>query len=157
MTPKKLLQVNLLIAGSRSIENEELIFGFMNSFLVLLSDVGVSVVKVITGDAKGVDALAKAWASQQKLPCDVFEARWDEQGKSAGPIRNRRMATECDYAVVFWDGKSRGASNMVQTLRENRFRLAQIVIGEMHVVMAKLDKKKAPITSNLPQPERYSF
>ena len=42
-------------------------------------------------------------------------ADWDQYGRSAGMIRNREMAKAADSLIAFWDGKSKGTANMIQT------------------------------------------
>jgi hypothetical protein len=54
---------------------------------------------LIVGDAKGIDAAALDWAEDDRslpprCPSLVFRARWHEQGRRAGPIRNARMLAD---------------------------------------------------------------
>jgi hypothetical protein len=37
-----------------------------------------------------------------------------EPTKAAGLKRNQQMANDADALIAFWDGKSRGAKNMIQ-------------------------------------------
>ena len=64
----------------------------------------------------------------------VFEAYWDEYGKSAGPIRNRQMLNYALGAeaivVAFWDGKSRGTANMINIAKRSN--------AEVHVITSGL-------------------
>lgn len=46
---------------------------------------------VVTGGARGLDAVAESEASRLGLAVGVFEADWDAHGKKAGPIRDERV------------------------------------------------------------------
>ena len=60
------------------------------------------------------------WARVGYLRIWKFPADWERYGKRAGMIRNASMARACDYAVIFWDGRSSGTLNMMQQLVKNR-------------------------------------
>lgn len=49
---------------------------------------------VYVGDANGVDDRASEWAKETGIDVRVFAAEWDRHGRSAGPIRNRKMLKE---------------------------------------------------------------
>lgn len=57
--------------------------------------------EVVSGGARGADALGEEWARDRKIPVKVFSPDWDKHGRAAGPIRNREMAA---YAAEGGDG-----------------------------------------------------
>jgi hypothetical protein len=72
---------------------------------------------VVTGLAEGVDAwaanVAHFVAGLETEDHPVTAAEWASRGKSAGPIRNSRMAaTKPDSARGFWDATSNGTRDM---------------------------------------------
>lgn len=69
-------------------------------------------VQIVSGGAKGADALGERYATERGLSVQRFPADWSSHGRAAGPIRNRQMAQYADAVIVFWDGKSRGTQNM---------------------------------------------
>lgn len=73
---------------------------------------------VITGGAAGVDCLADQWAASMGIDRIVFPANWAAFGKSAGPLRNKRMITEGkpDLVIAFPGGQ--GTANMRETARK---------------------------------------
>lgn len=76
-----------------------------------------------------MDALGKEWAESQGIPVTVFRANWDEQGKSAGPLRNRQMADYSDALIcVRYDKGSPGSAHMVKTARACGLRVHDTVI-----------------------------
>jgi len=49
------------------------------------------------------------------------DIEWDKYGKSARPIRNRKMAEIADLVIVFWDLESRGTKSMIkEAIRLNK-------------------------------------
>lgn len=90
---------------------------------------------VLSGCAKGADALGIQWANEYGIPIMRFPADWETYGKAAGPIRNREMVRAAKAAtltqegseknkttkailIAFWDGKSRGTRNIIETARK---------------------------------------
>ena len=75
----------------------------------------------ITGRAtNGPDDMVYHFAKWD-VPGEIIEmpADWDEYGKSAGYIRNAKMAEIGDELLLFWDGKSNGSRHMHETMREH--------------------------------------
>ena len=68
--------------------------------------------EVFSGGAPGADMVGEFWAKRNGLPVKLFPADWENEGNSAGPIRNRQMAIECDAVILFPGG--RGTENMRQ-------------------------------------------
>lgn len=56
--------------------------------------------EIVTGGARGIDAIAHLWASRWRLRLRVFTPKWKEHGRAAGPIRNRQMAEYADALIV---------------------------------------------------------
>lgn len=70
---------------------------------------------VIHGGARGVDVMAGAWAKANRVSQIVeVKADWQEHGRAAGPIRNKRMLDEQkpDVVIAFPGGK--GTANMLR-------------------------------------------
>lgn len=68
---------------------------------------------IVTGGARGVDKTAEDEARKCNLELVVHRAEWEKYGKSAGPIRNRRVVEDCDKLVAFWDGSSPGTGHVI--------------------------------------------
>lgn len=111
--------VKLIIAGSRTvspsvIEINSTVSAFLRSDAVmtrLLHQNGIT--EVVSGAARGADAAGEAWAKYSRVNLRLFPADWSTHGKAAGKLRNREMADYADAALVFWDGMSSGAADMV--------------------------------------------
>lgn len=73
------------------------------------------ITEVVSGAAIGVDQEGEHWASHYGAKVKRFPVEkedWINKGKSAGPIRNKKMADYADALLLIWDGQSRGSANM---------------------------------------------
>ena len=68
---------------------------------------------IISGGAKGADALGEQYAKENNFKIERYPADWEKYGLSAGPKRNEQMAKICDFVICFWDGQSRGTKSMI--------------------------------------------
>jgi precorrin-6x reductase len=66
------------------------------------------------GVARGVDALADAWAKQHKIRVIPYPALWAREGKMAGPSRNQRMLESFKPQIVIAFAGGRGTADMVR-------------------------------------------
>ena len=102
--------MRVIIAGSRNIVDYDQVLAAVNN-----SDFYIK--EVVSGAARGVDALGERYALENSLPCMQFHADWDKFDKRAGSIRNSEMAKYADAAIVIWDGQSRGSANMIENMK----------------------------------------
>lgn len=105
----------IVIAGSRGFEDYSLLEEKLDEIL----EAELEPVELVSGHAKGADLLAERYAEENDVPIHVIKPDWKTYGRAAGPIRNRQML---DYAreatplvVAFWDGKSKGTKNTIDT------------------------------------------
>ncbi len=68
---------------------------------------------IISGGARGVDALATRYAEENAIPYQEFPADWDTHGKSAGYKRNVLIVNACEEVAAFWDGVSKGTKHSI--------------------------------------------
>lgn len=101
----------IIIAGSRSITDYEKLASVMSQLTAGVSP--RNAYEIVSGGADGVDQLGERWAEEYDCPVARFEADWDKYGKSAGPIRNEKMAVYADILIALWDGESAGTENMI--------------------------------------------
>lgn len=108
----------LIIAGGRDFEDYSLM---KKEVLETIKDIqtyhdeGLNYI-IISGGARGADKLGEEFARQAGFECEVFPAKWNEFGRSAGFIRNNEMAEAADGLIAFWDGVSRGTSHMINQM-----------------------------------------
>jgi hypothetical protein len=97
-----------IIAGGRE-------FGDYGFLCDCMNTLRFEVHEIVSGKARGADTLGERWATETYCPIKEFPADWDKHGKAAGPIRNSEMANYAEALVAFWDGKSKGTKNMIET------------------------------------------
>lgn len=96
----------LLIAGSRDIVDDALVEEAYHRL-------GIRAIEIISGMAKGVDKSAVVLSDKVQIPLCKMPADWDLHKKSAGYIRNQAMALRAGFALIIWDGKSKGTKHMI--------------------------------------------
>ena len=104
--------MRVIIAGGRDFDDYPLLKEKCNYFLSKREGV-----IVISGGAKGTDALGERYAREMEFPVVVVPAEWARYGNSAGVLRNRQMAETADVLIAFWDGESPGTRNMIHEMK----------------------------------------
>lgn len=102
----------LVIAGSRDFEDYSALSGAVDDFLKQLAP--KRPVTIVSGTARGADRLGEQYARQKGYALEEYPANWHYFGKAAAVKRNTQMAEIADAAIVFWDGQSAGAKNMIE-------------------------------------------
>ena len=120
----------ILIAGGRNYNDYEEFKRRVRHY-INMHNIDLSDIELVSGGARGVDSMAERIAKEFKIPIKVFPADWDTYGKAAGVIRNKQMA---EYVgangtlIAFWDGKSRGTGNMIETAGDYNINICVIRI-----------------------------
>ncbi len=105
----------VIIAGTRSFNDYELLRDSCNN--LLSEKQRTHTVVVISGTARGADQMGERYAKERGFQLRRFPADWEQYGKSAGHIRNAKMADNADALIAFWDGESKGTKNMINNAR----------------------------------------
>jgi len=73
---------------------------------------------LIWGGARGVDRICAKWADARKVNHLLMPARWKEDGRAAGFIRNKRMLSfeGVSMLIAFHGGK--GTAHTVDTAKK---------------------------------------
>lgn len=88
-------------------------------FLTLAENVGDEVgLSIVSGMARGADAVAVQIARKHHVKLYEFPADWDTHGRGAGFIRNRQMAEFADEGIGYWDQRSRGTRGMILDMQK---------------------------------------
>lgn len=98
----------VLITGSRNWSDWQLIKDVLVD--VCKDDEGIT---IVSGDCPtGADRIATDLAEMRGWKIEKYPANWEMYGKSAGPIRNKRMVElGADICVAFIRDSSAGATN----------------------------------------------
>ena len=106
----------VVVAGCRNYNNYDEAKTYMDHCLSNIKKENRII--IVSGGARGADALGERYAKENRYEIERYYANWDRYGKSAGPIRNKLMAEKSDYVICFWDGKSRGTKSMIEFAQE---------------------------------------
>ena len=117
-------QYRVIIAGGREYNNYDFLrercdFYLQNKF-------NEEDVIIVSGHAKGADALGERYAQERGLACEQYPADWEKYGRGAGPIRNEQMANVANALIAFWDGQSRGTANMINLAMSKGLKVAVV-------------------------------
>jgi len=118
--------MKLAVIGSRSFNDMELLNDTLSKYDIEL---------LISGGAKGADALAEHYALKNNIPVLIFKPDWDI-GKHAGFIRNTTIIESCDHVVAFWDGKSKGTMDSIKKAKMlgKQCDIITFPVFEVHIV-----------------------
>ena len=102
----------IVVAGCRYYNNYEEAKRHIDSYI---NDIKKEhTIIFVSGGCQGADMLGERYAKENGFEIERHPAEWGKYGRSAGPIRNRKMAEVSDYVICFWDGKSRGTKSMIE-------------------------------------------
>ena len=108
----------VIIAGTRDFADYTLLRSFADETLA-----GINDIEIVSGGARGADALGERYARERGRRLKVFPAEWKKWGAAAGPIRNAEMAAYADALIAFWDGKSAGTRDMIRKAEDRGLRV----------------------------------
>ena len=98
-----------IIAGGRDFQD-------MAALRTAVAACGWTITEVVSGGARGADAIGELYAQESGLPVKRFNPNWASFGKMAGPVRNRQMAQHAQALIALPGG--RGTANMIKQARE---------------------------------------
>lgn len=121
----------VIVAGCRDFND----YSFVKSKLdIVLSKKKLNnKIIIISGTAKGVDSLGEKYANENNYELITKAPDWT-LGRAGGPIRNSEMAKIADACIVFWDYKSRGSKNMIETAQKYNLQLRVIKIPGTNIL-----------------------
>ena len=111
-------EFKLIVAGGRDFTDYEAAASEITA--LANGELGERAVSIVSGMARGADALAAQFARDNNIKLYEFPADWDKYGKRAGYLRNAEMADFADGLLAFWDGESRGTKHMIETMQNLR-------------------------------------
>ena len=114
----------VIIAGCRDFTDYALLCSFSDQVLA-----GAEDIEIVSGGARGSDAMGEQYAREHGYSLKVFPAEWKKWGRAAGPIRNGQMADYADALIAFWDGKSAGTRDMIRKAEEKGLRVEVQMYG----------------------------
>ncbi|WMJ22786.1 SLOG family protein [Paludicola sp. MB14-C6] len=87
----------------------------------ILEHIPADCTHIISGGAIGVDRLAKKAAELLSIPIIEFLPDYQTFGKTAPLVRNRKIISEADFVLAFWDYQSSGTRHaLVEALKQEK-------------------------------------
>lgn len=111
--------MKVLVVGSRSIRQFDL-----SPYIPAQADL------IISGGAKGIDALAEAYADAHKISKLILRPRYARYGKGAPLRRNEEMVDLADMVLIIWDGRSKGTQYTMRDAEKKGKPISLIVLDE---------------------------
>lgn len=112
------MDMRLIVAGSRSFSDYALLSDEITNQVEAMECLTRGTLSIVSGTARGADALGERWASELGVPIHRFPADWNRYGRRAGYLRNVEMAKFATDALIFWDGVSPGSKHMIDICAE---------------------------------------
>lgn len=106
-------EMRLIVCGSRTVKDRNVVYFCLDRLAATLA---CNSLMVITGGARGADALAHDWARDRGHETVVVPANWELNGKMAGFVRNEMMMGFCPDIVFgfFQNHQTTGTLDMLQ-------------------------------------------
>ena len=127
--------LKLVVCGSREFDDLSLLVQILDAHIIKITQAGrleyYENIEIVEGGARGVDRMARSYATMRKYPYKTFEADWKAHGKRAGMIRNEQMWNYGDEGVAIWDGKSTGTRHSIECAFKNSNKLCKVYSVEL--------------------------
>ena len=108
----------VIIAGGRDFADYQKLYKTANKILQNKKNI-----EIVSGGAKGADALGEKYAKEMSFELKIFPADWNKHGKGAGFIRNKQMADYADALIAYWNGESKGTKHMIETAKKQKLNI----------------------------------
>jgi hypothetical protein len=121
--------VRLAIVGSRDYTDWRWFQARVDSYLKEFHE-NHKPTEIISGGARGVDAMAKRYAEQHGIEYVEFPANWAQFGRSAGPIRNGQIVKRATHMLALPSRAGRGTQNAINQALEAKLHVRSYYVGE---------------------------
>ena len=101
--------MKLFVCGSRTITDKEWIYSKIENCITHILCIDYSNITILEGGAKGVDSIAKQWATEHNIPIIEYPPDYEKYHNEACHKRNEAMAADCDFMLDLWTGESTGS------------------------------------------------
>lgn len=115
-------ETRIIIAGGRDFNDYHTLASSVDQIIEReISAKDKENIVIISGSARGAEKLGEQYAFIHGYRSIIALLEWDKYGEAAGPIRNKTMAVYATtdnsrgILLAFWDGKSIGTKNMIDT------------------------------------------
>ena len=121
--------MNIAIVGGRDFSDYTLLKERLSRYISIY---GVPE-NIVSGGAKGADALAAQFATEMGLPLLVFKPDYQKYGRGATLVRNTQIIENADVVFAFWDGQSKGTKDSITKAKKLQ--------KELHIISYPTEKR----------------
>lgn len=75
---------------------------------------------IISGGARGTDALAEQYAKEYDIPIIIYKPDWKGEGKKAGIMMNSDIIEAADYCIAFPSEKGKGTQDSIKKAEKKK-------------------------------------
>lgn len=104
----KVAVVTVAVIGSRSFADARLMREVLE---------GLPIGRIVSGGARGADALAAEYAKARGIPLEEIRPDFRQHRAGAPMRRNWEIVQRADVLVAFWDGASKGTAATIVMAR----------------------------------------
>jgi predicted Rossmann fold nucleotide-binding protein DprA/Smf involved in DNA uptake len=85
---------------------------------------------IISGGADGTDKLSERFAEKYNVKKEIFLPNFSSKLYKAQPYleRNKKIVSESDCIIAFWDGKSKGTKHTLKEAKKQQKKVFLILI-----------------------------
>jgi hypothetical protein len=120
----------MIIAGSRTFNGFDLLKREADKVIADHHGKDLGEVTIISGGARGADKLGEQYANMNLLDLEIYPAKWDKYGRSAGYRRNEQMAKVATHLLAFWNGHSRGTKHMIDLAHKHGLHVHTVIYDD---------------------------
>jgi len=93
-------------------------FNDYEKFKTFLLQIDLKITTIISGGCSGTDTLAEKYANESNIPIIIHYPEWNKYGKSAGPIRNKKIVDDSEFIIAFVSSNSKGTFDTIKKAKE---------------------------------------
>lgn len=113
-------KVFLLVAGSRSIKDKDIVFKIIFRYIKENGWKRDDIAGMIVGAAPGIDTLAEEFARRHGIQPIILPALWDYYKKPAGFIRNSNMVDLATHVLLIRENDSPGTGHTLSLVSQKK-------------------------------------
>ncbi|MEW6096252.1 MAG: hypothetical protein AB1567_06975 [bacterium] len=119
----------MIIFGSRTLKDKRI-----KEILEKEIDGCQDLEEIITGgETAGVSQIGRELARKKAIPLKLFFLNQDRYGRAKYDHRSKEILAEGNYAVVIWNGKSKGTFNELELIKKMKIRYKLYLVEDIEL------------------------
>lgn len=114
--------MKIAIVGSRDFNDFALLKMEVVDFIIK-ENLDKTPIVIVSGGARGADALAERLAEEMNWDKQIFLAQWSLHGKRAGFLRNKEIVENSDALIAFRINQSKGTTHSIRLAKEKNIKV----------------------------------